>query len=447
MSANPSAPIDFALLPAGIGVVDGRMHLHGVDLELLADRYGTPLFVYDENEIRSRAHTLSSGFAPGTVAYAGKAFLVRALAELIASTELHLDVASGTELEIALAAGVVPNRIHMHGNAKSDDEIRAALVHRIGHIVADSDSEIDRIDRIAGELRVVAPVMVRVTPGVSGETHPSIDTGTATSKFGLDIASGAAARGVARLSERANTDWKGIHAHIGSQVRSIAAFHESALTVISFVKQLASDGHIAREINVGGGFAVRYRAEDEVPTLSEFIPALRAEVDAMIRDAGLPAETAITIEPGRALVGPTALTLYRVLSTKTSGSGIRYVAVDGGMSDNPRPALYGARYEAFLPGRATEPRTDSVAVAGKHCEQGDVLIPDAQLPPGVSPGDLLATPVTGAYGYSMSSNYNAALRPAVVFVSPNGVRVVRRRETLADLTALDVQERAQPFTK
>ena len=447
MTTNPAAPIDLSLLPAGVGLANGRMQLHGVDLEQLADHYGTPLFVYDEDEIRARAQTLSTGFAPGTVAYAGKAFLVRAMAELIAATDLHLDVASGTELEIALAAGVAPNRIHMHGNAKSDDEIRAALANQIGHIVADSDSEIDRIDRIAGELGVTAPVMLRVTPGVSGETHPSIDTGTSASKFGLDIASGAAARGIARLSDLPNTDWKGIHAHIGSQVRSVAAFHESAHTVIAFAAAMAAEGHIAREINVGGGFAVRYRAEDEVPVLAEFIPGLRTEVDSMIGDAGLPADTAITIEPGRALVGPAALTLYRVLATKTSGSGIRYIAVDGGMSDNPRPALYGARYEAFLPARANEMRTDEVAVAGKHCEQGDVLIPDAQLPPNVAPGDVLATPVTGAYGYSMASNYNAALRPAVIFVSSNGVRVVRRRETLADLTVLDVDAAAQPFTK
>ncbi|MGB2757117.1 MAG: diaminopimelate decarboxylase [Acidimicrobiia bacterium] len=440
MTAVEASPIDLTLLPVGIGLNAGRMHLHGIDLGTLAEQFGTPLFVYDEDEIRARARLLVEGFAPGTVAYAGKAFLAGAMARLISETDLHLDVASGPELEIAVHAGVDPGRIHMHGNAKSEDEIRAALQHRIGHIVADSDSEIDVIARLSRELGVTAPVMLRVTPGVSGETHPSIDTGTASSKFGLDIASGAAARAVARLSDEPSIDWRGIHAHIGSQVRSIAAFHESAFTVISFAAELAARGHAVREINVGGGFAVRYHGDDVAPTLSTFIPALRAEVDAMMQSAGLPPETAITIEPGRALVAPAALTLYRVLSTKTSGSGIRYVAVDGGMSDNPRPALYGARYEAFLPERAAEARTETVAIAGKHCEQGDVLIPKGHLPPGAREGDLLATPVTGAYGYSMSSNYNAALRAAVVFISSRGVRLVRRRETVADLEALDVVE-------
>ncbi len=437
MSAEP---IDLTLLPAGSEVVEGRLHLHGIDLVSMAATYGTPLFVYDEDELRSRARLLQEGFAPGVVAYAGKAFLITAMVELIAETELYLDVASGQELAIAIEAGMPPERIHLHGNAKTSEEIRFALERGIGAIVIDSEREIETVIALAASLGHRAPVSLRITPGVSGETHPAIDTGTTRSKFGVDVASGAAFRAARAIIEAPELEWRGIHAHIGSQVRSIAAFHESAAVVVAFAAELAQHGLAVPEINVGGGFAVRYQAGDKAVPLETFIPGLRKEMDSLLAAAGLPASTRAVIEPGRALVAPAALTLYEVVSTKTTGAGITYVAVNGGMTDNLRPALYGATYEAFLPARVTEPRSAAVALAGKHCEQGDVLIPDGRLPEGVDIGDIVATPVTGAYGYAMASNYNAALRPAVVFVSSAGVRLVRRRETRAELLACDVSE-------
>jgi diaminopimelate decarboxylase len=437
---NPEAPIDLGLLPSGISVEGGVAALHGIPLHALAEAFGTPLFVYDAEDIVRRANLLQQGFAPGVVAYAGKAFLTTAVARLLSATPLHLDVASGGELEIAVGAGFDPRRIHLHGNAKSEAELEQALRHRIGRIVVDSESELGKLAHLAQRMGVRAPVMLRVTPGVSGDTHPSIDTGTRSSKFGVDIASGAAQELIQRMEELPSVEWFGIHAHIGSQVGSVEAFHESAATIIGFAAQLAALGWAPREINVGGGFAVRYRNEDVVPSLELFIPELRRTVDLLLAEHNLDPRTNVIIEPGRALIAPAALTLYRVQSTKTSGDGTRYVGIDGGMSDNPRPALYGARYEAFLPDRVLETRPNSVSIAGKHCEQGDVLIRDGALPNDVSPGDLLATPVTGAYGYSMANNYNAALRPAVVFVDTLGARLVRRRETVGDLLAFDTDE-------
>ena len=431
-SGGPTAPLDLSLLPPA---------LRAMDAAALAEQFGTPLFVYDEAEIRRRAQEYVTHFGTDAVAYAGKAFLCGAMVRLVADEGLHLDVATGGELYVALQAGFPASRIVMHGNNKSADELAAALDAGVGRIVVDSHDELDRLEaaatpRVAGGAPLPT-VLVRVTPGVEAHTHEFIETGTEASKFGFTVSAGVALAAAIRVAASPVLDFAGLHCHIGSQIERLDAYGRAIEIVMELGAEIErATGQGIRELNLGGGLAARYVAGDPVVTVAEYAAALRAAVTSAAAARGI-AEPRLMVEPGRSIVAATAVTLYRVGTVKEIPGIGTYVAVDGGMSDNPRPVLYGAGYEAYLPSRIGEPRPLRCSVVGKHCEQGDVIVTEAQLPEGVAPGDLLATPTTGAYGYSMASNYNKVPRPAVVFLGDSGARLVIRRETLEDLVRLD----------
>ncbi len=440
MVASPTAagsddePLARRLLPDTAEVdARGRLSVGGVDLCDLAGEFGTPLFVYDEAHLRSRCREAVAVWGDG-VAYATKAFLCQAMARLAHEEGMCLDVSTGGELHVALTAGVPADRLVLHGNNKSDAELYRAVVAGVGRIVVDSFDEIDRLARVLAEEPGRLPegarqrVLVRVTPGVEAHTHEFVRTGQDDSKFGFGLASGAAAEAVARLQHTAGVELVGVHAHIGSQVFRMASFAEAVDVLAGFFTPLDLP-----ELCVGGGLGVAYVAGEPSPTMAEWADSVRSAC----RRAGLPEGVRVTAEPGRAVAATAGMTLYRVGTVKEL-PGIRsYVAVDGGMSDNPRPVLYGSGYEAFLPRAASARRPRAVRLVGKHCESGDVLVADARLPADLAVGDVVGTPVTGAYGYAMASNYNKVPRPAVVFVSAGRARVVVRRETDDDMIRLD----------
>jgi diaminopimelate decarboxylase len=402
----------------------GRLSVGGVDLLDLADHVGTPLFVYDEAHLRARCREAVASFGEG-VAYASKAFLCKAMAALAYEEGMHLDVATGGELHVARAAGVPPSHLVLHGNNKSVDELRRARELGV-RIVVDSFDELDRLDALHTEDGRQARVLVRVTPGVEAHTHEYVMTGQVDSKFGFGVARGDALRAVERARRSPSTELVGIHAHIGSQIFLVRSFEKAVDVLAGFVRPLDVD-----ELCLGGGLGVPYVTGEEAPTITEWAETLRTAC----RAAGITAR--VTAEPGRAIVAAAGLTLYRVGTIKHIPRVRTYVAVDGGMSDNPRPVLYGSGYEAFLPRATSAERPFQVTVVGKHCESGDVVVRDACLPTDLGVGDVLCTPVTGAYGHSMASNYNKVPRPPVVFVREGEAQVVVRRETLDDLLRLD----------
>jgi diaminopimelate decarboxylase len=339
---------------------------------------------------------------------------------------MGIDVSTGGELHVALAGGMPPERITLHGNNKSTDELRTALEIGIGRIVVDSFDEVDRIDRLVKDGAAPPKVFVRVTPGVEAHTHEYVMTGQDDSKFGFGLASGAAAEVIARLQVSDTIELVGVHAHIGSNIFVLSSFEKAVEKLAPFVAPLGLP-----ELSLGGGLGVAYVEGEEAPSITEWAGVLRRAC----AEHGIDAE--IVVEPGRSIAAAAAITLYRVGTIKHL-PGIRtYVSVDGGMSDNPRPVLYGSGYEAFLPRETDADRPSVATIVGKHCESGDVLVRDAQLPADLAVGDILATPVTGAYGHSMASNYNKVPRPPVVFVRDGDDRVVVRRETFDDLLALD----------
>jgi diaminopimelate decarboxylase len=422
MSALP-----LSLLPdtATIGN-KGQLIIGGCDTLELAEQFGTPLFVYDEAHLRARCREAVAAFGVG-VNFATKAFLCKAMARLAAEEGCNLDVSTGGEYHVARSAGVPADRLVLHGNNKSTAELRTAMSEGIGRIIIDSFDEIDRIEALVAEGLAVPKALIRVTPGVEAHTHEFVRTGQDDSKFGFGLASGQADEAVLRANASPAIDLVGLHAHIGSQVFD-AEFFEMAIEVMApFVQE-----HGLPELSVGGGLGVAYVAGEESDSITEW----GAVVKAACATAGINAH--VTAEPGRALVAQAAVTLYSVGTIKDI-PGIRtYVSVDGGMSDNPRPVLYGSGYEAFLPREVDANRDRVVTVVGKHCESGDILVRDAVVPSDLVVGDILATPVTGAYGHSMGSNYNKVTRPAVVFVADGKARLVVRRETLDDLLLLEV---------
>ena len=437
------APISSMLLPlrASIGAT-GRLSLGGCDVEELAREHGTPLYVYDEDELRERCGEYVAAFGADAVAYSGKAFLCGAMARLVAEEGLLLDVATGGEARLALQAGFPPGRLVLHGNAKSVSELRLALERGIGRIVVDSFDEIDRIEALVHEGLPAPRVLIRVAPGVEAHTHEYIATGADDSKFGFTASNGVALEAAARAVKSDAMHLIGLHCHIGSQILLLESYPVAARVMV----QLAADvlrrsGTLVDEIDLGGGLGVAYSVDDgEPPTVGEFASVLRAGFAHACDEVGLDPRPRLTVEAGRSIAARAGLTLYTVEATKTIPGVRDYVAVDGGMSDNPRPATYGARYEVFVPSRAGSPRPRLVTVAGKHCEQGDLLARDAFLPADVGVGDVLATPVTGAYGHAMASNYNLVPRPPVLFVRNARARVVVRRETFDDLAARDEME-------
>jgi len=417
-----AGPLPRSLLPDTASVDGrGRLSVGGLDVVELAEEHGTPVFVYDEAHLRARCREAVAAFGDG-VAYGSKAFLCLAMARLVHEEGMHLDVATGGELHVALAAGVPPERIVHHGNNKSVDELRRASQLGI-RVVADSFSELDRLEALADRTRV----LVRVTPGVEAHTHEYVRTGQVDSKFGFGLESGDAAAAVERVLASPALELAGIHAHIGSQIFLLRSFEKAVEALAGFVKPLDVE-----ELCLGGGLGVPYVEGEEAPSITEWAAVLRRAV----ADAGITAR--VTAEPGRAIAAAAGLTLYRVGTIKDIPGVRSYVSVDGGMSDNPRPVLYGSGYEAFLPRATTAERPWTSTVVGKHCESGDVVVRDAWLPADLAEGDVLCTPVTGAYGHSMASNYNKVPRPPVVFVAGGRARVVVRRETYDDLLRLDL---------
>lgn len=407
---------------------DGSLSVGGCGVTDLAAEFGTPLFIYDEKHLRDRCREAVAAFGPGQVVYATKAFLCRAMARLAYDEAMLLDVASGGELHVALAAGVPADACTLHGNNKSIEELRQGIDAGVRHIVVDSFDELDRLDSLYAAGPGTAPnVLLRITPGVHAHTHEFIATGQDDSKFGFNLANGDALRAVDRARRSSSVDLVGVHCHIGSNVFEASSFAKAAEVMADFAVPLDLP-----ELILGGGLGVAYVEGEEAPTITQWGNVL---LDAC---AALGVRSKVSVEPGRAIVAAAAMTIYTVGTIKEIPGVRTYVAVNGGMSDNPRPVLYGSGYESFLPRAVDAERTLTARLVGKHCESGDVLSMAAQLPGDVAVGDLLATPVTGAYGHSMGSNYNKITRPPVVFVADGNARLVVRRETFDDLLTTDV---------
>lgn len=418
------------LLPDGAEVAgDGGLVVGGVRLTDVARTHGTPVFVYDESHLRARCAEAVAAFGPDSVIYAAKAFLCRAMARLAHDEGVMIDVATGGELHVALAAGVPADRCVLHGNNKSEDELRLALVAGVRHVVVDCVEEIERIERLVGSGLRAPRVQVRVTPGVYVHTHEFVSTGQDDSKFGFNLRSGAADEAIARVRGSRAMEFAGVHCHIGSNVFAVDNFAAATAIMVDVANRFE-----APELTMGGGLGVAYVESERAPSISEWAAVVRGST------SGLRSGTRLLVEPGRSIVAGAAVTVYTVGAVKEIPGVRTYVAVDGGMSDNPRPVLYGSGYEAFAPDRVLDERTRRVRIVGKHCESGDVLIAEADVPADLVAGDLLATPVTGAYGHAMGSNYNKVPRPPVVFVRDGRARLVVRRETFDDLLALDVDD-------
>ncbi len=420
--------IPLRLLPDSSTVgTDDSLSIGGVRVAELAAQYGTPLFVYDEEHLRARCRAAVNAFGVGNVVYATKAFLCGAMARLAHEEGLLLDVATGGELHTVIHAGVPASSCVLHGNNKSLDELRMAITAGISHIVVDSFDEIDRIEKLHADGLPVVQIQLRITPGVHVHTHEYVSTGQDDSKFGFNLNNGDALKAIARAQSSAAVDLIGIHCHIGSNVFAVDNFAEASKVMVDLFTSLNLS-----DLTLGGGLGVAYTENEEAPTIEQWAEVLQRATQS------LPNGSSVSVEPGRSIVASAGVTVYTVGTVKPI-DGIRtYISVDGGMSDNPRPVLYGSGYEAFDPARMSADRTDSVRIVGKHCESGDILVESAAVAPGVSVGDLLVMPVTGAYGYSMASNYNKVMRPAVVFVSGGTSRLVVRRETYDDLVRLDL---------
>ncbi len=447
--------LDRVLWPAGTRTgPDGAVSIAGVDLRALAAEHGTPAYVLDEADFRARARAFRDGFgaafaAIGTevdVYYAGKAFLCTAVARWAHEEGLRIDTATGGELAVALRAQVPGPDIGLHGNNKSDAEIGRALDAGVGRIVVDSLAEIDRVaDAVAarpGRAGRRAPVMVRVTTGVHAGGHEYIATAHEDQKFGLSVTGGQAMTALLAVLARPELELIGLHSHIGSQILDPSGFEAAARVVLALRAELAArTGHLVPEVDLGGGYGIAYLPGDVPLDPARVAEDIAGVVDQTCADLATPLPR-ISIEPGRAVVGPSTVTLYTVGTVKPvplEGGVVRtYVSVDGGMSDNLRPALYGARYSAALVARASTAAPVPARVVGKHCESGDIVVHDVDLPGDVHAGDLLAVPATGAYGRSMASNYNLVPRPPVIAVADGVARVLVRRETEDDLLALDV---------
>ena len=452
--AKPLDPDELMLLAPNVWPrnlvrgADGEVSIAGVSVSALAGDFGTPLFVIDEDDFRSRCREIGAAFGGGDhVHYASKAFLSTEIARWVNEEGLSLDVATGGELAVALHAGFPAERITVHGNNKSVDELTAAVKARVGHIVLDSEIEIERLDAIAGAAGVVQDVLVRVTPGVEAHTHEFISTAHEDQKFGLSLASGAAMDAVRKVFGTDNLRLVGLHSHIGSQIFDVAGFELAARRVIGLLRDVVAEFGVEKTaqisvIDLGGGLGISYLPEDAPPPMHELADKLKAIVEKESAAVGLPTPN-LVVEPGRAIAGPGTVTLYEVGTVKdvaiSSTAQRRYVSVDGGMSDNIRPALYGSEYDIRLVSRTSEAAPTLARIVGKHCESGDIIVRDTWVSEDVTPGDLLAVAATGAYCYSMSSRYNLIGRPAVVAVRDGRARLILRRETVDDLLSLEVR--------
>lgn len=419
---------------------DGHLVFGGCDVVALAQRFGTPLMLLDENAVRQRCRAYREAFeqrfAAVRIVYAGKAFLCTGMCRIIASEGLSLDVVSGGELATAVAAGFPMDRVWFHGNNKSEDEIRAGLAHGIGRFVVDSHDEIARLDALAGAASCVAECHLRVTPGIKPSTHSYIQTGQIDSKFGFSVASGMALDAVRRVLASSSLRLRGIHCHIGSQIHEIASYAAQVEALIGFLETVKeATGWRPDELNLGGGLGIAYLPHEQPPSVEAYAALLETSLRAAWPRIGGDLPT-VMVEPGRSIVGEAGITVYRVDTIKDIPGVRTYASVDGGMTDNLRVALYQARYHGVLANRMRERPTQKVSIAGKCCETGDMIAWDLDLPP-VAGGDLLAVYATGAYHYAMASNYNRLPRLPVVLVGDGRAQVLIRRETYEDVLALD----------
>ncbi|KGE17881.1 diaminopimelate decarboxylase [Paenibacillus wynnii] len=419
----------------------GHLEIGGCDVTELKADYGTPLYIMDEQLVRHRCREYVDAFTASglgfQVAYASKAFSVMAMCRLADEEGLSLDVVSDGELYTALQAGFPVERIHFHGNNKTPDEIEMAIDAGIGCFVVDNLVELSLLQAIAAQKGATVNILLRVTPGVEAHTHEYISTGQTDSKFGFDIGNGSAYEAVKQAAAQSNLTLLGVHSHIGSQIFETEGFQLAVERVAGFARSVKEGLAVDfRVVNLGGGFGIRYIEGDTPLQVSEYVAAITGAVKTYF--AGISSSLPeIWVEPGRSIVGDAGTTLYTVGTHKNIPGVRKYVAVDGGMTDNPRPALYESKYEAILANRANDAATEKVSIAGKCCESGDMLIWDLDLPEAES-GDLLAVACTGAYNYSMASNYNRIRRPAVVFVQNGRSDLVVRRESHSDIIANDI---------
>jgi diaminopimelate decarboxylase len=421
---------------------EGALEIGGVDMRELVAEHGSPSYVLDEQDLRSRARAFREAFADYEVFYAGKAFLCTTVARWVAEEGLSLDVCSGGELTVALRAGFDPARIGFHGNNKTVDELRLAVEAGVGRIIIDSFQEIDRLVAVTGETGSTARVMVRVTAGVEAHTHEYIATAHEDQKFGFSITSGDALRAVRQVREADGLELLGLHSHIGSQIFDTSGFEVAARRVLALHAQVSAElGLSLPQLDLGGGFGIAYTTQDDPSAAAQLATELTKIVEQECRVLDVPVPR-LSIEPGRAIVGPAVCTVYEVGTVKRveldAGAVRTYVSVDGGMSDNIRTALYDADYSCSIASRKSQAPPVLGRVVGKHCEAGDIVVKDEFVPGDIAPGDLLAVPGTGAYCRSMASNYNHSPRPPVVAVRDGAATVVVRRETVDDLLSTDV---------
>ena len=425
-----------------------ELSIAGMSAKNLAKEFGTPAFFIDQADFYARATEWNTalndsfGANAGTVYYAAKAFICTEVARWIKDVGIGIDVCTGGELSVALAGGIDPAKIELHGNNKSVAEIEKAVTSGVGTIVLDSLYEIERVANAATKANKVQRVLLRLTPGIEAHTHESIATAHEDVKFGFSIASGAAWDAIAAVRSHSSLELRGFHAHIGSQIFGYESFELSAERLIALLAKYRDEFKTELpELDLGGGYGIAYLPGDVAVVPADATKALAAAVHSNCQTHGLKVPT-ISIEPGRAIVGPTMFTLYEVGTVKDvtleNGTHRRYISVDGGMSDNIRPSLYGAEYTTILANRTSTAAKTSSRLVGKHCETGDIIIREIDLPDDIVPGDLLAVPATGAYGRSMASNYNHVPRPSVVAVKDGKARVIVRRESIEDLLALDV---------
>lgn len=420
---------------------EGILEIGGKSVLELKEEFGTPLYVIDESYLRDTCKLFSDNFKSSKldteVIYASKAFLNVAMAKLIKEEGLSMDVVSGGEIYTAIKADFPMDRVYFHGNNKTTEELALSIEHGLGTIVLDHRQEIEKLESMLQEAGKIQKVLLRVNPGIDAHTHDYIKTSKLDSKFGESIYDEDIYEIVKKLSESEQFDFKGFHCHIGSQIFEEKSFIQAALAMVDFVLDVKSKTGVTVEaLNLGGGFGVYYTEEDDPMELGAFLKHLVSSVESKLEEADLP-NLKIMIEPGRSMVSNAGTTLYEVGGTKETFGGKDYIFIDGGMTDNPRPALYSAKYEGAIANKMNEPNTRTYTVAGKCCESGDIIIKDIELPEAVA-GDLFAVSTTGAYTYSMSSNYNRNGRPAVVFVKDGAGRLAVKRETFEDLVRNDV---------
>jgi diaminopimelate decarboxylase len=431
------------IFPRTTKVSGGRLSIGGIDAQELTREFGSPLYVFDEHELRSQCgeyvRAFTSRHADTDVTYASKAYLSRWIAHVAKEEGIGLDIVSGGELAVALAAGFPASRCHFHGNNKSEDELREAIDAGIGRVIVDNFHELAMVDRIARMMGRVQPIILRVSPDVDARTHAKTTTGTLDTKFGLPIPTGAAEQAIADAQRLPGVELRGLHSHLGSPIFELEPYDDANAVVLPFAAEMRKKhGLELREYSPGGGFASQYVRERLAPSTETYAETVVTSFKRRCEENGLPLPH-LFVEPGRALVARAGVALYTVGSRKEVEGLRTWVSVDGGMADNIRPAIYGAVYEAVVVNRADDEPSETVTVAGKYCESGDILIKDARLPR-TEPGDVIALPASGAYCLAMASNYNMALKPAVVAVRDGKATLIRRRETYADLMATDVFE-------